>query len=275
MERELRRTQTAYTIFLGILTLAVGLLFLLTLADIYTTGADASGDMYSYAGVGERLLGLLAPVAVWIVAVIGGFIVTDVYPRPEKRRRPDLETSYRRLRSRIPAGEGEEFARERNRVRVCERVRIAAWLIALGMGILSAVMCAVYLFDASRYVYGDIGLNGVVIALLKHIAPWVGAAFFACLMALVVQAVCARAALPRVKRLIVLGKGLPLEGPSPWEKRAAAVRSALGSKWSILAFRLALIAVGVLFVVIGALNGGAWDVLVKAVNICTECIGLG
>ena len=28
-------------------------------------------------------------------------------------------------------------------------------------------------------------------------------------------------------------------------------------------------------IVAGALNGSAWDVLVKAINICTECIGLG
>ena len=29
------------------------------------------------------------------------------------------------------------------------------------------------------------------------------------------------------------------------------------------------------FLALGAANGGAWDVLVKAINICTECIGLG
>ena len=34
-------------------------------------------------------------------------------------------------------------------------------------------------------------------------------------------------------------------------------------------------AVGVTFLVIGILNGGAHDVLIKAINICTECIGLG
>ena len=28
-------------------------------------------------------------------------------------------------------------------------------------------------------------------------------------------------------------------------------------------------------VILGILNGGLWDVLAKAVKICTECIGLG
>ncbi|MBO5287218.1 MAG: thioredoxin [Clostridia bacterium] len=36
-----------------------------------------------------------------------------------------------------------------------------------------------------------------------------------------------------------------------------------------------IIFVGVLFVILGILNGGNEDVIAKAVKICTECIGLG
>lgn len=39
--------------------------------------------------------------------------------------------------------------------------------------------------------------------------------------------------------------------------------------------RLTLLAIAAALIVFGAFNGGARDVLVKAVNICTECIGLG
>lgn len=37
----------------------------------------------------------------------------------------------------------------------------------------------------------------------------------------------------------------------------------------------ALLVAGLICIGLGIWNGGAWDVLVKAVNICTECIGLG
>ncbi len=37
----------------------------------------------------------------------------------------------------------------------------------------------------------------------------------------------------------------------------------------------ALAVIGVLLVVLGILNGGASDVLAKAVKICSECIGIG
>lgn len=39
--------------------------------------------------------------------------------------------------------------------------------------------------------------------------------------------------------------------------------------------RGAVIVLAVLLIVLGIANGGLWDVLVKAINICTECIGLG
>lgn len=41
------------------------------------------------------------------------------------------------------------------------------------------------------------------------------------------------------------------------------------------ALRAGLYAVAIVFIVLGVMNGGLQDVLVKAVNICTECIGLG
>ena len=41
------------------------------------------------------------------------------------------------------------------------------------------------------------------------------------------------------------------------------------------AARCVCIALAVLLIGLGIVNGGLWDVLVKAVNICTECIGLG
>ena len=40
-------------------------------------------------------------------------------------------------------------------------------------------------------------------------------------------------------------------------------------------FWLGGIAAALALVILGVLNGGLRDVLVKAANICTECIGLG
>ena len=42
-----------------------------------------------------------------------------------------------------------------------------------------------------------------------------------------------------------------------------------------LLIRLIFLMFSIGFIIWGVLNGGLYDVLVKAINICTECIGLG
>ena len=43
----------------------------------------------------------------------------------------------------------------------------------------------------------------------------------------------------------------------------------------LLSIRIALLVISIALIIAGILNGGMADVLSKAVNICTECIGLG
>jgi hypothetical protein len=43
----------------------------------------------------------------------------------------------------------------------------------------------------------------------------------------------------------------------------------------LFAVRICLYCVAALLILLGIRNGGMRDVLVKAINICTECIGLG
>lgn len=44
---------------------------------------------------------------------------------------------------------------------------------------------------------------------------------------------------------------------------------------SRILLRRVLMAAAVLFIILGIVNGGMKDVLVKAIKICTECVGLG
>ena len=44
---------------------------------------------------------------------------------------------------------------------------------------------------------------------------------------------------------------------------------------SLTAIRIAVLCAALFFLLLGYFSGGSTDVLTKAVNICTECIGLG
>ena len=47
------------------------------------------------------------------------------------------------------------------------------------------------------------------------------------------------------------------------------------SRRIMIAVRAVLLVASVVFIIEGITNGGLSDVLIKAINICTECIGLG
>lgn len=60
------------------------------------------------------------------------------------------------------------------------------------------------------------------------------------------------------------------KGPENDIAKAEAVKKGRRKK-----IRLALYVLAVVFVVAGIFNGSMEDMLIKAINICTECIGLG
>lgn len=75
--------------------------------------------------------------------------------------------------------------------------------------------------------------------------------------------------------------GLILDAISPAETTKRKIRKAVDSPASsqsgnkLLYVRLALLGVGIAIFAYGFIAGGTADVMTKAVNICTECVGLG
>ncbi len=59
------------------------------------------------------------------------------------------------------------------------------------------------------------------------------------------------------------------------KKKAPKTVNEKAKRRHLWAIRIALAAAGVVLIVVGICNGGMKDVLLKAINICTQCIGLG
>lgn len=263
-EEKARKIRLIYAICLGVFTLIVGLLFIVQAALIYDTGTspDHTGDIYSPAIVAERFRPISVPVYLWIAAVIAGFIlwavlpaVKTTYPRPSAK-----ETLQRLSRRVLQQGKGEPFRKMRKE----ELSRKIVWGICSAVCLLAAGMSAGYLFQPSHFPSND--LNAEIIAMLRNVLPWVGAAFACCIAAAVYDGISAKRELSHVKKLLSGGG----------KTGSVQTRSALAfPKWSLTAIRLWVLAVGVTFIVLGVLNDGMHDVLIKAINICTECIGLG
>ena len=83
--------------------------------------------------------------------------------------------------------------------------------------------------------------------------------------------------------VIILAAAAHVGQPAPMEKggktHAGRMKQGLISSQkggnAVSLIRAVLLAAALLFILLGVMNGGLYDVLVKAINICTECIGLG
>ncbi len=75
--------------------------------------------------------------------------------------------------------------------------------------------------------------------------------------------------------LLIASAWMPKEAVRQSPKRPVHPKKVSGTQFPVNPVRILLAAAAMALIVAGVLNGGMYDVLVKAINICTECIGLG
>ena len=220
--------------------------------DAWQTGmavresGDALTPVFTAEGVAVRLRRLSAPLAGCALLVV---IAAAVHAGPLER--PAAMTAANRLRlmkcrvEQLPETAARE---ERLRRRIC---LLAGLMLALCGGFV-----LVYLLDGAHFVSWE--LEHVMADMLLHVLPWGAAAL---LTGYAAAAACDRSRLRECAAL----RGRMTKAPAAAQEQTAAL------PW----VRLALLTAAIVFIVLGVMNGGLLDVLVKAINICTECIGLG
>lgn len=238
-------------------TAAVCLLLVWQAVDIYRTGNlpenfSAPGvriqPVWSREIVEERLTAA-APVLLGYLALAAAGLVYKAVSTPEKEHLmiapEDTVVLLRRRVAEIPDG-----------AKVEQRRRRSIWLIAAGVCTVCVLFSANYLLRREHFTSLD--LESVMRQMLLHVGPWVVLGFLAAGTASV-------GAGRSVRREIAILKAVPNGNHA-----APTVR-----KSSVPVLRVVLYVAAIALVAAGVANGGLWDALVKAVNICTECIGLG
>lgn len=161
---------------------------------------------------------------------------------------PSVENRLRLMRKRVPEFPAAAAAEEKKR-----RV------LTLGCGVAVIAMSIPALgYLLTRANFTDQELEAVMGRMLLHVAPWVVLSFAAVIGV-------SQACRASMERELAALKDAPKGKTEPDEPRRLPVQP----------IRIALYLLAVLFIVLGVMNGGWYDVLVKAINICTECIGLG
>ncbi len=244
---------------LAVITLVVACLLIFQCISIYVAGNAPSNlteagvrihDVYSREIVATYFRPVVVPALVWLTMFVICVVMRLVLPRKE-RMLPDREPEIM-LFLFWESRENTEDMREEQRARRLRRILCLVWCL------ICAALAGAYLLNVSHFTSWD--LEQVMGQMLLHVAPPTVAAFAALLVLSVWEKDSAR-------------RDNEMARTAPVKKDKAPAPKQPGK--GIAIGRVCLYAAAIALVVLGVLNGGMYDVLVKAINICTECIGLG
>lgn len=263
-----KTSKIVHTVFgavFGAYTAVVAALLIWQTVDIYRDGRrSASGVIFSRGIVGERLTAISPALWIWVALAAVGFALGIIFVTKARVAKQDLRYTLYRLRKRMPAQAPENMSACVKTVRREDTLLRILWSVVGAVGLAGAIYTVVYLAMPSHFPKANVTKE--MLALVKHVIPWVSWTFILACAVGVYERFSAGKQIPAVRELVKNG--------TPAVREQNKIFGFL-TRYGVWMARGAAGVIAVAFVIAGAVNGGAHDVLVKAVNICTECIGLG
>ncbi len=270
-----KRTKFIYGIAFSALTFVVAVLFIVFACIIYfkVGGGGGATGMYTKDDVVRYLHYLAVPFWLWVAAIIGGVVVWEICPSgKDKQISLDARYSLYRLKKKLPVEERDDLLSDMAAYDRLDKINKWIWAIVAVVCVIFAAAGLAYLLDFSHF-QDENNVTAEVSRAVALVCPYVLCGLAFGIGGMYVSDYIAKKRLPYVKNLIKSGKKKDVQ--------RGAVYSVLydifveGDDRAVWTVRGVVFVLAVVFIILGSFNGGAADVLLKAVNICTECIGLG
>ena len=223
------------------------------------------GGGYTVEGVAEKLKQLILPSLLWVIFLLVGVAVYDLFPVESKKPRVAAKplTQIKRMASKLPEGAWSAGRKS------FKRKLTTVWAVAGGLCGVLFFFPLCYLLNPSHFNYSSTNEEMVQAAL--HTLPFVGAAFVVVAVAMLLQSYFARVALGELKQLTIAAAkaGQLQKGGAETLKEGW-----LENKKHLWILRGIILVASVFLIVFGIANGGlewVWD---KAAKLCMECVGL-
>ena len=265
-------TRSVYGIFLGALSIVLGVAFIVQVWRIFYVGERA----FTAARIGKYFWQIAPIVFAWIEAVIGGAVLHCAYPTTETLPTYKNESAtLARLSRLLPNGQTQSaFARRRE----------TAWIVCFSLCLgLVAAACVFFFTPISIAEEGFFAAHEEATRLVLAL-PWF------VVVVCVWSGVSAYDTKSKKNEIVAIKKEIAKNAKagvkasvsnvdktrsSRLSEELASVKKFCTNRWFLFGLRIALVVVAVVFIVTGIAGGGMDDVFEKAVNICTQCIGLG
>ena len=247
---KIKRVHRFYSWGLAAILGVIGVLMILSCLDIYNSGPRS----YSAEAIALRFQRISIPVYIGIAGIIGGIALNTLLPLPPQRSK-SLHTPR------------ETMLRMRQKVSVPpvqKEMRLRFVLIVITTAIFIGLMIypAVYYLLPGRFTVEHLN-NDVIRAVMITMIP--------AAVGLALCWVCQLLLNASYRREISYYKQALVDGQRAEKSQTTEPKRCMRLSW----IRIAVVSVAAILIIVGVTNGGAEDVLKKAIAICTECIGLG
>ena len=248
---KIKRIHRWYGWVLAAVLAALGVLFILSCLNIYTSGPRP----YSAEAIALRFQRIAIPVFIAVAGVIGGIALNILLPLEQRRSKVISSPQDIMLRLRRKA----DIPPVKKEIRLRKALRIGTALCFTAL----MVYPLVYFLTPENFSVSELNADIIRAVLVALIPAAIG---------LALCWICRTLVNSSFQREAAAYKQALAEGH---RAASAAIPSKECSCKLIRAVRITVIVCAFIFIILGIFNGGAEDVLKKAIAICTECIGLG
>ena len=265
-----------YGICLTVLTVVVAMLFIV---QIWLLFRATENSPYSVETVSQRFSQIAVPFYLWLAAIVGGGVLSYAFPEEAEMPKTQVDTRalLRRLKGRLPENDGGMVEVKRENT-----LRNVVWGVCAALVVAMTAITVVFLLNGDYVAKFDTEFfaSHVEAEKLLKLSPLVFVVLCACAGALIYQSYSLKKELALVKNAIAESAKRGEKPAKTEEKRTiwgkiAKFFAIFEKEKSVLIMRIAVAAVGVTLLVVGIGFDGMQEVLTKAINICTQCIGLG
>ena len=234
--------------------------------------------IYSREKVAAALTPILPLILISIAMTVFGLVKGM---KDEDSDKPVQDTELMRdLRCARIAEPSEEMAKERG---LQKKLKIGGWI---GFAV-CMVPILLYVTNASHFALTDAeGLDQCIVSLITFVVPWTAIGLVCLSVSTILQEKSMQREIDAAAALLKEKKDAVKAPDASNEEQAAKSQATVKAAPTLhstpeaavrrrILLRRVLMAAAVVFIILGVMNGSMKDVLVKAIKICTECVGLG
>lgn len=246
-----KKLNKIFTIAVSVQTILMGIFFIIQVLRIYY----ANNSTYTREICGKYLLQMLPVIIIWVLLVL----FSAFYFKKEKEKLPKLTNIGKLiyLENNCPDYTNQE---SEYILKSEQKKRKIALIICFIITIVCSLMGLLYLLNGKHFVSND-NLSEQAAKLAIHLLPWCIIAFTSFIIFAYYEEKSARKSIEVIKEII--------------KSNGKVKKIKKDNKKIINVARIVFIAIAIFLIVFGLINDDATSVLQKAINICTECIGLG